>query len=155
MQAIQAVGGIVYRVNETLTIDILLIKKARGYWSLPKGKLKAGENELEALLREVREETGIAGVVEDLVGEAAYQIRKPRGPRLKTVAYFLVRATDGQLVPDRNEGIERVGWFTLDQALERLRRQRLKALVRAAQSLLGPVTATQHSVRIYREAQSG
>lgn len=143
MQAIEAVGGIVYRVSDGQTIDILLIKKARGDWSLPKGKLKAGESGSEALLREVREETGIDGVVEDLVGEAAYQVRKASGPRMKTVAYFLVRATDGQLRPDRSEGIEHVGWFSLDQALQRLRRKRLKALVRAAQSLLGPV-ATAH-----------
>ncbi len=143
MQAIQAVGGIVYRVSATHTIDILLIKKVRGDWSLPKCKLKTGESGPDALLREVREETGISGVVEDLVGEAAYQIRKSSGPRMKIVAYFLVRATDGKLRPDKKEGIEHVGWFALDQALERLRRQRLKALVRAAQSLLGPVTATQ------------
>ena len=139
MREIQAVGGIVYRVSATYTIDILLIKKVRGDWSLPKGKLKAGESEQDALLREVREETGISGVIEDLVGEAAYQVRKASGPRKKTVAYFLMRATDGKLRPDKQEGIEQVGWFTLDQALQRLRRQRLKALVRAAQSLLGPV----------------
>jgi ADP-ribose pyrophosphatase YjhB (NUDIX family) len=139
MQTIEAVGGIVYRVNAADMIDILLIKKERGDWSLPKGKLKAGESGAEALLREVREETGISGVVEDLVGEAAYPVRKAGGKRMKTVAYFLVRATDGQLRPDRKEGIERVGWFTLDQALLRLRRERLKALVRAAQSLFGPV----------------
>jgi ADP-ribose pyrophosphatase YjhB (NUDIX family) len=142
MREIQAVGGIVYRINKTYTIDILLIKKARGDWSLPKGKLKSGESAPDALLREVREETGISGVIEDLVGEAAYQVRKSGGPRNKTVAYFLVRATEGTLRPDKQEGIEQVGWFALDQALQRLRRQRLQALVRAAQTLLGPVAAT-------------
>jgi ADP-ribose pyrophosphatase YjhB (NUDIX family) len=142
MQIVEAVGGIVYRVRTNQALDILLIKKKRGRWSLPKGKLNPGEAHATALLREIGEETGISGVVEDLVGEAAYQIRKPSGPRRKVVAYFLVRATAGQPRPDRTEGIVQVEWVPLAEALQRLHGRRLHALLRAAQSLLGPIAPT-------------
>lgn len=38
---------------------ILLVRKINGMWDLPGGRLEAGEAPEEALVREVREETGI------------------------------------------------------------------------------------------------
>ncbi len=51
---------------------LLLIRRAQapgeGLWSLPGGRVEAGETLAEAVVRETAEETGIAVVCEQLVG---------------------------------------------------------------------------------------
>lgn len=139
MKTVQAVGAVVYRGGADGAIEVLLIRKQKGGWSLPKGKLKRGEDSIDALLREIAEETGIVGEVEDLIGEVRYRIAKPDGPRTKNVVYYLVRATGGKPRPDRREKIVRVRWTSASLALRRLRRDRLLTLLRAALTLLSPI----------------
>jgi 8-oxo-dGTP pyrophosphatase MutT (NUDIX family) len=61
---IAAVGGVVYRRTLQGQLEFLLIKKRGGFWTLPKGRIKADENPITAVQREVFEETGIAGAVD-------------------------------------------------------------------------------------------
>jgi 8-oxo-dGTP diphosphatase len=52
--------------------DLLLVRRghgpAAGSWSVPGGRLEAGELVAEAVTRELREETGLEGVCGELVG---------------------------------------------------------------------------------------
>ena len=54
--------------------DLLLIRRGRGpaqgEWSIPGGRVVAGELLAEAVVRELLEETGLEGICEDLVGWA-------------------------------------------------------------------------------------
>ena len=54
--------------------DLLLIRRGRGAaqgeWSVPGGRVRAGELLAEAVVRELLEETGLEGICEDLVGWA-------------------------------------------------------------------------------------
>lgn len=62
-----AVGAIVRRADE-----LLLVKRGRppgaGEWSVPGGRVEPGEMLMEAVARELQEETGLDGVCGRLVG---------------------------------------------------------------------------------------
>lgn len=63
--------------------DLLLVKRDRepskGLWSLPGGRLEAGETLREAIVREVREETGVDIDVDGLIGVAEWIARDDDG----------------------------------------------------------------------------
>ena len=78
---------------------VLLLQNHRGEWELPGGRLDDGESPEEALVREIREETGLTAAVVRLVdawvypvvpGKAvlilAYTCRVRKGGRLCTSA---------------------------------------------------------------------
>ena len=62
-----AVGAIVRRADE-----LLLVRRGRppgvGEWSVPGGRVEPGELLMEAVVRELHEETGLRGVCGSLVG---------------------------------------------------------------------------------------
>jgi ADP-ribose pyrophosphatase YjhB (NUDIX family) len=133
---ISAAGGVVYRWTASRQIEVLLIKKQGGFWTLPKGRVKVGEDDHQAVVREVAEETGLAGHVERMIQQVVYTIQKAGRPRRKTVTYYLVRAGAGKPRPDARERIIHVRWFLIDVALKRVRRKRIRDIVRAAQDML-------------------
>ena len=140
---IVAVGGVVYRWSAAGQLEILLIKKQDGFWTLPKGRIEPGEDERAAVLREVAEETSLNGEVGAMVRQVFYTIQKAGRRRRKTVSYYLVRAVSGSPRPQARERILRVRWFAIGVALRRIRRRRLRNIVRAARALLSAGSATE------------
>jgi len=61
---IVAVGGI----TENKEGDILLVKTYHGGWVFPGGQVEEGENLMDALIREIKEESGIDVEVSCLIG---------------------------------------------------------------------------------------
>src|SRR5215212_207047 len=133
---IAAAGGVVYRWSAAGQLEILLIKKQDGFWTLPKGRIEPGEDERAAVLREVAEETSVTGEVGAIVRQVFYTIQKAGRRRRKTVSYYLVRAVSGRPRPQARERIIRVRWFSFGVALRRIRRRRIRNVVRAARALL-------------------
>lgn len=135
MEPIHGVGAVVFRLQPNQAIEILLIRKRKGFWSLPKGKLKPNESPLAAIMREVYEETKVTAEVIDLIGNVDYQIKVDRKRQRKIVDYYLLRAINDRARPTGgSEQIVAVEWVSLAEAMKRLQRPRLRALVRVVQS---------------------
>jgi 8-oxo-(d)GTP phosphatase len=87
-------------------------------WTLPKGKLEPGEDDVAAALREVWEETGHHGEIERDLGTISYEVER-RGEILpKVVRYYVMRAGEGEFVPDAE--VDELRWLARDEAMELL-----------------------------------
>jgi len=86
-------------------------------WVLPKGTPSDGESAEETALREVWEETGLEVRILDHVGSIEYFFTQD-GVRIhKTVHFFLMESTGGNLAEHDHE-FEDVRWVPLDEARE-------------------------------------
>src|SRR5262249_28841819 len=115
---------------------IAIVRRPRygGEISLPKGKIKKGETEASAALREVREETGLEAKIKKYAGSTHYLL----GDVLKVVSYFLMRAKGKEAVGSRDqEEVEAVEWTTPEQAVAMLTHEEDRALIRAVFALPG------------------
>ena len=100
-------------------------------WTLPKGKLEAGEDERAGALREVAEETGHRARIESDLGTVEYAVRRGGELLPKVVRYFLMRELGGEFRPHRE--VDELRWLSPAEAMELLsyRRDR-EVLARAA-----------------------
>jgi ADP-ribose pyrophosphatase YjhB (NUDIX family) len=130
---VKAAGGLVWR-RAGDTIAIAIAHRPRyDDWSLPKGKLDAGEGWEEAALREVEEETGMRCRLGDELEPVTYQDRKGRD---KVVRYWLMEPEDDtDFVP--NDEVDQLRWMAPPEALEILSYPRDRELVQAAAERLG------------------
>ena len=118
---VQAAGGVVVRDGEVLVVH----RPRYDDWSLPKGKLEDGESWEDAALREVHEETGVAG---RLLAELADDHYRDRKGRPKHVRWWRMEAlAEDQRDPDHE--VDEVRWVALDDAQELLSYAHERALV--------------------------
>jgi ADP-ribose pyrophosphatase YjhB (NUDIX family) len=95
---------------------LLLVRRGHapsaGLWSVPGGRVEAGETEAEAVVREVAEETGLRAECGDLLGWAE---RTGSGHHF-VILDFLVTVPEGQ--PVAGDDAAEVGWFRLSSVPE-------------------------------------
>jgi 8-oxo-dGTP pyrophosphatase MutT (NUDIX family) len=114
-------GGVVYRKTDD-GIEVVLASRRtrRGQlaWGLAKGGIEEGETKEVAAIREVREETGMTAVIEADLGDTKYMYVWDDIRIRKTVHFFLMRHTGGN-VEDRDDEMEEIRWFPLERAIKR------------------------------------
>jgi 8-oxo-dGTP pyrophosphatase MutT (NUDIX family) len=82
---------------------------------LPKGKPDSGESLEETALREVAEETGLAGRIVGELPSVAYVYHQRGRPVEKTVHFFLMELAE-ESVGETDGELHRVFWQTLSEA---------------------------------------
>ena len=114
-------GGVVYRKTDD-DIEVVLASRRtrRGQlaWGLAKGGIEEGETKQDAAIREVREETGMTAVIEADLGDTKYMYVWDDIRIRKTVHFFLMRHTGGN-VDDRDDEMEEIRWFPMERAIKR------------------------------------
>ncbi len=113
--SIRAAGGVVWRRDPAGRVEVAVVHRPRyDDWSLPKGKLDAGETDEEAALREVEEETGLRCTLDEELGVVHYRDRKGRP---KQVRYWSMQPIDPHaeaFVP--NHEVDECRWVALETA---------------------------------------
>jgi len=110
---IEAAGGIVRNQKK----EYLFIKRM-GIWDLPKGKLHKNELIHEGAFREVTEETGLTGLTITKQLPSTFHIytdRKGLEVLKETYWFEMMCKEDQQLVPQTEEDISEVKWFTASE----------------------------------------
>jgi 8-oxo-dGTP diphosphatase len=129
---VRAAGGAVWRWGPS-DIEVLLVHRpAYDDWSLPKGKVQPGEDDEDAALREVLEETGIEC---ELGAELATTRYRDRQGRPKVVRYWAMEVYTEMAHFHPNNEIDKLAWLGVEKAMDRLTYERdrevLDALVEA------------------------
>jgi 8-oxo-dGTP pyrophosphatase MutT (NUDIX family) len=119
-------GAIVVRLDGKEPRVLLVTSKRNPQnWIFPKGHIEKGETAEAAALREVEEEAGVRG---KLIGPAGVLEYRFLGVNAR-VEYFVAELTRETGAPE--EGRAR-GWYSLDEAMERLSYKNTRKLLRKA-----------------------
>ncbi|PZS26247.1 MAG: NUDIX hydrolase [Pseudonocardiales bacterium] len=125
-------------------IEVVVVHRPRyDDWSLPKGKLLAGEPPVVGAAREVEEETGYTTQVQRWLAKTAYRVDGSR----KVVDYWAMRCVGGEFAA--NDEVDAIRWLPADAAATFLDRDR--RVLRAFCSR--PVETT--TVLLVRHARAG
>lgn len=107
MDVVRAAGGVVRRGERLAVVH----RPHRADWTLPKGKLEAGESEPQAARREVAEETGWRAELGADLGLVEYLL--PDG-RPKTVRWYAMTALE-EVGPPADD-VDEVRWLSAGEA---------------------------------------
>ena len=109
---VKASGGVVWRRADSGGVELVVVHRPRyDDWSLPKGKLDAGESWEQAALREVDEEVGLACRLGPELPPVSYTDNKGRA---KVVRYWMMEPLDGEFVP--SDEVDQVRWLSTADA---------------------------------------
>ena len=105
------VAGIVFNADQ----QVLLIKRnqppAMGMWSIPGGKLEAGESMSAACRREIKEETGLDTEIQNIV---AVVERRIENFHYVIIDYLALLADQQNVKPTAQSDVAEAAWISLD-----------------------------------------
>ncbi|HZC88313.1 MAG TPA: NUDIX domain-containing protein [Nitrososphaera sp.] len=130
-------GAVVFYMEEGIPEpEYLLLHYTAGHWDFPKGNIEPGENEKQAALREIREETGITDVefIDGFRMKIEYRYRQGKRLVLKEVVLFLAQTRTRQVILSH----EHIGfaWRNYQNAMQQLTYLNAKNLLSSARTFL-------------------
>jgi 8-oxo-dGTP pyrophosphatase MutT (NUDIX family) len=132
----RSAGGVVVRGDEVVVIvPTRRASDGSKVLALPKGHIDAGENEIQAATREVREETGVVGEPVRELGESRYWYRRDGQTIPKSVLFFLFDYVEGD-TSDHDDEVEEARWMPLEEARSALSHAAEREIVARAAAYL-------------------
>ena len=113
----RSAGAVVFR--ETPSGRVYLPLQNAGRWDFPKGGVEEGESELQTVLREVKEETGLEDIriVPGFRKVVEYFYRRD-GKNVHKQVVYLLASTDSETVKISFEH-QGYGWFHYNEAVRK------------------------------------
>lgn len=112
---VPGIRALIFDANENLLLER---QTTFGSWALPHGCIDVGESALDALKREVKEETGLSIQRAEpfgLYSDPKYSVTYPNGDEVQTFTIaFLVKEWSGELTLDGDE-VSELGFFPLNK----------------------------------------
>jgi ADP-ribose pyrophosphatase YjhB (NUDIX family) len=109
-----AAYAICQRDGHVLLVRASALTEIAGWWFLPGGGLEFGEDPVDAVLRELAEETGLVGHDPELLGVLTDVRRRRSGRKVHTVrVVFSVRVQDDDLIPEAQGTSDEARWVPL------------------------------------------
>jgi len=136
-------GAVLYRINENIHIEYLILNYSFGHWDFPKGNIESGETEIETIKREVFEETGIndINIITDFRQQISYKYRKKSKIVNKSVIYYLAETKSRQVILsfEHND----YSWLGYNDALKKLSFENSRKVLKSANDFLSSQSKAQ------------
>lgn len=126
----RSAGAVIFRKTQSGKEYLLLqhpdkegkraTKPAAGHWDFPKGHLEKGEETLDAVRREVKEETGLTrlDIIPEFKATIRYFVNYDNQKRLKFVAFFLAETRQKKVTISWEH--QNFAWLPFEEARKRL-----------------------------------
>ncbi|TLY06225.1 MAG: NUDIX domain-containing protein [Thaumarchaeota archaeon] len=128
----QSIGAVIKHQNsfeDSASSEFLLLRNRRGFWGFPQGHKEKGESEIQTLIREVREETGINELdIHSYIGKINYSYFRGDGMKSEKEVTFFFATTPTREVKISEEHAD-FRWVTLGDALSMLDHAKLKLIL--------------------------
>ena len=117
-------------------------KRQKQVFALPKGIVDPGEKAAETAVREVREETGISGIIVTKLTDIKYMYVRSWGDQqrvFKIVSFYLLRYESGEIggiAPDMKIEVKQALWIPLAGAERKITYRGERDVVKLAQKYL-------------------
>jgi 8-oxo-dGTP pyrophosphatase MutT (NUDIX family) len=126
-----AYGCIPFMRMRSRELVALMILRHGGYWEFPKGKPEEGETEEATALRELREETGLVGVLApEPPIDTSYLFHRNGVAHEKKVRYFFCRVPDAAPVTIEKREVNDFVWLPLEDLMDRATYPQMKEVAR-------------------------
>lgn len=120
-------GGVVFNGEK-----VFLLKNEKDEWILPKGVIRNGDLPHEVAVRRVKQETGITAEIISTAGQTNYEFFSitRKKPVCNRITWYIMKALHSDYLVSKEDGFQDGGYFTIEEALEKITYSQDKALVR-------------------------
>jgi bis(5'-nucleosidyl)-tetraphosphatase len=131
----RSAGAVVFR-RASGSPRYLLLRYPAGHWDLPKGNIEKGEEPVQTMVREVREETGIVDlrVIPGFRRKIEYFYRREGRKVHKTVVFFLAETSTEKVTISFEH--KDFGWFEFEEAMKTVTYPNARRLIREAEAFV-------------------
>lgn len=120
-------GGVVFNGDK-----VFLLKNEKNEWVLPKGVIRNGDLPHEVAVNRVKLETGIDAEIVSTAGQTSYEFFSitRKKPVCNRITWYIMKALQPDYSISKDDGFQDGGYFSLEEAMDRVTYSQDKALVR-------------------------